>query len=352
MSRSSHSEEQSIIIPHTAALAIQINARQSGQPGLDESMDTSSPPRSSPVPPPVFMPGMSYPDSAPAPTAAAEATATPLPLRPAADAAATTAEAPASGEDSIKLPKLRLRIDDISHPGAAVFLSNYDAARDFEHCVRSVLRHLYYTSPPATRHLHPPPTRSVTLILRDMPGVAYTTGSDLDDDHKEIHFSLGYISGIQQSSPGRRHEEVMGVVTHELVHCYQWNARGSCPGGLIEGVADWVRLQCELAPPHWRRGEGTGNDGKWDAGYQRTAYFLDYLERRFGEGTVRQLNEKLRVTRKYEAKDFWTELVGRPVEKLWEDYREALRKEKDDGERGGTDIKSCGHESAPTPTET
>jgi len=36
---------------------------------------------------------------------------------------------------------------------------------------------------------------------------------------------------------------------------------------------------------------------------------------------VRKLNEKLRTTRKYEDKPFWTELVGRPVEQLWEDYR-------------------------------
>ncbi len=38
-----------------------------------------------------------------------------------------------------------------------------------------------------------PPTRSVTVVLRDMGGVAYTTGTELDNDHKEIHFSLGYI---------------------------------------------------------------------------------------------------------------------------------------------------------------
>ncbi|KXJ92397.1 peptidase of plants and bacteria-domain-containing protein [Microdochium bolleyi] len=339
MSRSSHSGDQSI--PHTAALDIEIDTRRSRK-DLDPDL-MGIPPRSTPVPPPVFMPGMSPASSAPP----AEATATPLPIR-AASSGHHDEDAGAADSD-IALPKLRLRIDDISHPGAAVFLSHYDAARDFEHCVRSVLRHLYYISPPVQKHLHQPPTRSVTLILRDMPGVAYTTGSDLDDDHKEIHFSLAYIAGVQPSA--RRHAEIMGVVTHELVHCYQWNARGSCPGGLIEGVADWVRLQCELAPPHWKRGEGTGDDGKWDAGYQRTAYFLDYLEQRFGKGTVRQLNEKLRVTKKYEAKGFWTELVGRPVENLWEDYREALKKEKDDGTRDGVDVKTCEQGAVPTATQ-
>jgi hypothetical protein len=80
-----------------------------------------------------------------------------------------------------------------------------------------------------------------------------------------------------------------------------------------------VRLHCLLSPPHWKR----DSNGKWDAGYQQTAYFLDYLEERFGKGTIRRLNEKLRIQR-YEEKPFWTELVGRPVEQLWGDYKEKL----------------------------
>ena len=60
---------------------------------------------------------------------------------------------------------------------------------------------------------------------------------------------------------------------------------------------------------------------EWDGGYQHTAYFLEYLEGRFGEGTVRKINEKLRL-HKYEPKPFWTELLGRPVEQLWGDYVE------------------------------
>lgn len=57
----------------------------------------------------------------------------------------------------------------------------------------------------------------------------------------------------------------------------------------------------------------------WDRGYQHTAYFLQYLENRFGEGTIRRVNEKLRL-HKYHAKSFWTELLGRPVEQLYGDY--------------------------------
>ena len=67
----------------------------------------------------------------------------------------------------------------------------------------------------------------------------------------------------------------------------------------------------------------------WDQGYEHTAYFLDFLEQRFGEGTVRRLNDKLR--HKYTETTFWVELVGHPVEKLYGDYVEKS-KDKDDGD--------------------
>ncbi|KAF7561700.1 hypothetical protein G7046_g2412 [Stylonectria norvegica] len=235
-----------------------------------------------------------------------------LPSRPSAAAAAPGSEAPVV---KFKAPKLRLEIRDLTHAGARTFLDAVNTTDCVSRAVQNVLRLLYAS--PTCRTTTLPPTRSVTLILRDMGGVAYTTGSDLDNDHKEIHFSLGYISRIAKT---RGTDEIAGVITHELVHCFQYNGFGSCPGGLIEGIADWVRLNCQLSPPHWKRDA----DGKWDGGYQHTAYFLEYLEGRFGAGTVQRLNEKLRIQR-YEEKAFWTELVGRPVEQLWGDYADKLK---------------------------
>lgn len=73
----------------------------------------------------------------------------------------------------------------------------------------------------------------------------------------------------------------------------------------------------------------------WDQGYQHTAYFLQYLETRFGEGTVRRINEKLRL-HKYAAKAFWTELLGRPVEQLYGDYAGAGKGKGESQGAGGT----------------
>jgi hypothetical protein len=92
-----------------------------------------------------------------------------------------------------------------------------------------------------------------------MGGVAYTTGASIDPAHiKEIHFSTDYISGIPEE---RVASEILGVMRHEMVHVWQYDAQGTTPGGLIEGIADWVRLRHDLAPPHWTRGGTNWDDG-------------------------------------------------------------------------------------------
>lgn len=222
-----------------------------------------------------------------------------------------------SAKPRFPLPKLRLEVRDLNHRGADTFLSSVHAGKALAVSVQNVLSLLYQS--PASQTTTPPPTRSVTLILRPMDGIAYSTGTELDSDHKEIHMSLDYIHGIDAS---RSSDEILGVLTHEMVHCFQHNAFGTCPGGLIEGVADWVRMHSGLGPPHWKRVAGQ----KWDAGYEHTAYFLEYLETRVGAGFVRRLNEKLRI-RRYEEKWFWTELCGKTVEELWSDYQKIVEEE-------------------------
>lgn len=227
----------------------------------------------------------------------------------------------------IRKPLLRLDIRDLSSPGAKSFLTLLDCANVLEEAVTTVVSLLYSDA------LHIPPTRSVTLILRSMDGVAYTTGSDVDDDHKEIHFSTDYIASIPEA---RRKEEMLGVVTHEMVHCWQWAALGTCPGGLIEGIADYVRLKAGFVPPHWRKEGG----GDWDAGYQHTGYFLEWLEERTGEGTVMRINERLRG-REYKEGEFWTHCCGDDVGKLWGRYGKSLKKWKEGGKDKDSEAKDA-----------
>jgi len=215
-------------------------------------------------------------------------------------------------------PTIRLHLNDLSHEGSAVFLSNFHGNEDLETQIQNVLNLLYT---PSCRR---PGTRSVTLVLRQMDGVAYTTGTDLDSDHKEIHINLAYIFNASRNKNDVRHE-ILGVVCHELVHCFQWSAEGTCPGGLIEGVADWVRLRAGLAAKHWRQEA----DGKWDGGYQHTGYFLQYLEDRFGKGTVRKMNGCLREGKWDEGSVFGDCCEGKNVKELWEAYGEELKRRKE-----------------------
>lgn len=234
-------------------------------------------------------------------------------------------------------PTLRLHLNELSHEGASIFLSSFHGNEDFDTQVQNVLNLLY------TPTCHRPGTRSVTLVLRQLDGVAYTTGTDLDGDHKEIHLNLNYITRAAKTKPSIR-DEILGVVCHELVHCFQFNAQGTCPGGFIEGIADWVRLRAGLAAKHWRQEA----EGKWDAGYQHTGYFLEYLEQRFGPGTVRRMNGCLGEGKWDERSVFGECCEGKRVESLWEDYREELkrRKEREEEKEGERE------EEAPEPVPT
>ncbi|KAK5998686.1 hypothetical protein PT974_01068 [Cladobotryum mycophilum] len=221
------------------------------------------------------------------------------------------------GNSGFTVPALQFQVRDLKHAGAERFLGAVNVTECMTTAIHNLLKLLYNS--PSDPSTNVPPTTSVTLILEDMPGVAYTIGHSDDHHVKEIHFSLKYIAGIASTRIG---EEIAGVVTHELVHCFQHNALGTAPGGLIEGIADWVRLNCSLAPPHWKKEAG----GKWDAGYQHTAFFLDYLENRFGTGTVRRINEKLRTT-EYDEDKFWKQILGRKVNELYKDYTATFKKQ-------------------------
>lgn len=270
-------------------------------------------------------------------------------------------EAQATSKETVPNPKLRLRLEDARHSGAASF---FGLIPDLEAVLDSALTAIVeqlYTSPRGRAHdsdalkapipsFTPfiPPTRSVTIILKDFNGVAYTNGTDLDDDHKEIHFSLSYINHVCNNDP-QPLAELKGVLTHELVHCYQHTAPNDDgetprpPGGLIEGIADFVRLKAGLGAAHWQKPKSALDRASgWDAGYQHTAYFLSWLEDvRFGKGAIGLLNDRLLRTgylgeaeeQKKDRKQpgFWKDLFGVEVDDLWEEYGRYLDKGVQEG---------------------
>nr|BAJ85547.1 predicted protein [Hordeum vulgare subsp. vulgare]BAJ92253.1 predicted protein [Hordeum vulgare subsp. vulgare]CAA74594.1 hypothetical protein [Hordeum vulgare] len=147
------------------------------------------------------------------------------------------------------------------------------------------------------------PVDAVTLVVEDIGGVAFASGNG-------IHLSAKYVGGYS----GDVKKEVTGVLYHEATHVWQWNGRGTANGGLIEGIADYVRLKAGLAPGHWRP-QGSGD--RWDQGYDITARFLDYCDSLM-PGFVAQLNAKMKSGY---SDDFFAQILGKNVQQLWKDYK-------------------------------
>ncbi|OVA02041.1 Uncharacterized protein family [Macleaya cordata] len=143
----------------------------------------------------------------------------------------------------------------------------------------------------------------VKMFVRNMDGVAYASNG-------EIHVSANYIAGYS----GDVKREITGVLYHEATHVWQWNGNGNAPGGLIEGISDFVRLKANYAPSHWVK-PGQGN--RWDQGYDVTAQFLDYCNSLRG-GFVAELNSKMRTGY---SNNFFVELLGKTVDQLWSEYK-------------------------------
>jgi len=255
-------------------------------------------------------------------------------------------------------PLLRFQVHDLAHPGTHALLTNIDITTAVRNAINTVCRILYSAATPSSSApsaendepaadttaptpkptpSHQPPIpqiRSLTLFLDSMDGVAYTTGMPLDTTfHKEIHLSLSYITHVASrpappsgTASATIAHELTGVLVHETVHALQHNGNGTAPGGLIEGMADYVRLKAGLGASHWKRPVRREEvEHGWDAGYERTAWFLEWLESRGdsgeGVGLVVRMNEWLGGEgREYQEEVFWRELCGKSVGELWEEY--------------------------------
>ena len=149
---------------------------------------------------------------------------------------------------------------------------------------------------------------TVRLIFEKMDGVAYTAGN-------EIHISADWV---------RKRPHDFGMVAHELTHVVQHYPRNRA-GWLVEGIADYVRLQ--HFEPQLPRPRIDFTRAKYTDAYKTTAMFLMYLEETYGREIVPQLHAALQHG-KYNDGLFETR-TGKPVEALWVDFAAARPGDKE-----------------------
>ncbi|KAL3834746.1 hypothetical protein ACJIZ3_009482 [Penstemon smallii] len=82
----------------------------------------------------------------------------------------------------------------------------------------------------------------------------------------------------------------------------------------MKRIADFVRLKAGYAPSHW---VSSGAGDRWDQGYDITARFLDYCDT-LRNGFVAELNKKMRDGY---SDTFFQDLLGKPVDQIWIDYK-------------------------------
>ncbi|ESQ51053.1 hypothetical protein EUTSA_v10023033mg, partial [Eutrema salsugineum] len=145
-------------------------------------------------------------------------------------------------------------------------------------------------------------TPKISMVMENGNGVAYSS-------QDEIHFNVGHLAGVA----GDVRREFTGVVYHEVVHSWQWNGAGQAPSGLVEGIAEFVRLKAGYAPGYW---VGPGRGNRWDECYEVTMRFLDYCND-LRNGLVAELNKMMWSGY---SNGFFVDLLGKDVNQLWREY--------------------------------
>ncbi|KAG5070448.1 Basic secretory protease [Glycine soja] len=89
-------------------------------------------------------------------------------------------------------------------------------------------------------------------------------------------------------------ENMDGLHLYGLLMAYwinlPWDGNGQALSGLIEGIADYVRLKAGYAADYWGQ---PGHGGDWNQGYDVTARFLDYCNG-IKNGFVADLNSMMK----------------------------------------------------------
>jgi hypothetical protein len=155
----------------------------------------------------------------------------------------------------------------------------------------------------------------IRLRIYDFDGVANAGGG-------VISFSSRHIANYDDPDDARF--EYIGVLIHETTHLYQFDDGG---GGLVEGMADFVRIRAG----HHRLNRRTPG-GAWTDAYTTSGFFFSWLAGPGGlqpDGRV-PADPEIGWAINQQMKDTWSEQVfedrlGMTVDQLWTQYQNEIR---------------------------
>jgi len=236
---------------------------------------------------------------------------TPDGAAPGGDGPAADASVPLTPLEKACTPEVELKLTDTDTTRQRLFLdvSGDDPEAFMQEIGRGVCR-ILYRKPEEVRD-----ATKLTLIIEHAVGdVAWKGG---DGAQIEVGISTDHLSNVKNQ--GRQVAmEIKGILYHEMTHMYQHDDsdQGGVDGGLIEGIADSVRIRAGFTP----NGAQPDKGGNWDDGYTTTAFFLNWVEDHYPD-FVYKLNLTMdeRDGKKWTPEAFKT-ITGKTVEQLWADY--------------------------------
>jgi predicted Zn-dependent protease with MMP-like domain len=213
--------------------------------------------------------------------------------------------------DAVCTPGFDLNLTDDDPGRVALFMDAVDGDPEgtVQEIGRAVCKLLYR---------HPEEVRDAThLELRIEHAVGEVAWKAGDGGEITVMISTDHIQNV--ANEGRDvAEEVKGVLFHEITHMFQHddNDGNGVDGGLIEGIADFVRIRAGY-PPYRSQPNPNGN---WNDGYHTTAYFLLWLDDQVEDFTY-QLNLSMsdKDMMSWSPEAFRT-ITGKSVDELWDDY--------------------------------
>ena len=109
-----------------------------------------------------------------------------------------------------------------------------------------------------------------------------------------------------------------GVLSHEITHLYQ-NIVEGMPAGIVEGVADAIRIRSGYPDVNWE----VDKSGSWDDGYSKTAFFLIYIDSRSPDFLYRFNRATLKTPGRFWNESIIQDVTGRSVHDWWAEYQRA-----------------------------